>query len=391
MPEDQLLELSNNVLKSLTRSRTLKALFKYLWDNRHQCVNAEVIWADALAPVSRSQTNFREHNYTQNVRDRCRELRNVLRDYNASGPSSSYSIDLPPSESDGYRLEVHKKDAQDLVGIFWQPHLSPPRDVFIIYVEHPYYHCWPQRLVFRYHDSDQGNEQMALADLQARHQEMYDACKEGLAVVYSLVASGVIDARDKIGAWFERGPFIKVKNMVSRYVQQIGPVWHSSLILLGGAHSNSVIAAILEKTPNLPFAHQHDVEITSYKPWRVFVANPSEEEMPKFSRYDPVLVEGGCILNFRPEKGVVLAILTRIPNPHRRDVIVTIIDTDFGRVLQQFGRWLTEEDEIRRFALPSECFQMLIAVEIPTLSDDDRPSEPEIIAVRPLSFGRIQR
>ena len=390
--DDALNALAKDILRSLRRSRSKKALFKYLWDNRHKNLSAEVIWADVLSDVSRSNAKASEHDDAQSVRDRCRELRSSLKDYREHA-KGCYAVDLPPaSEGEGYRLDIIETDFQrNPVLDFWRPHLEPGRDIFIVYVEHPYYHCWPERFVFRYHDSDQGNEVLALSELQKNHLQTYEAYKDGLTVVYSLVASGAISARDRITEWFERVPFVKVKNVVSRHVQHAGAVWNGSLILFNGAHSNSLIDEVLKRTTDLQLIHQHEVVASGRQPWRVLVKNPSDQEMSKFSRYNPVQVEGGCILEFRPELGTVLAILTRVPNPHRRDTIVTIIDCDFGRVLQQFGRWLTEETEIRRFSPPSECFQMLIAVDIPSLSDDDRRSEPEILACRSLGVSRTAR
>jgi hypothetical protein len=379
MPQqDELRSLFDDVVRSiyLRRSLSLSALFKYLWAKRNEPSQSLDIWEEALHEFSQSEDRDRpkdQYDYQSSVRERCLELRKALQDYNANS-GQEWRVMLPNAiPRRGYQLEVMKiDDSLSPTFSFWQTHAKANRDVCVVYVEQLFYQSWRNRSVFRYYDCNEDHPGLALAELKQRHPEAYT---DELNVAYPFVACGEIEARDAIADWFSEHSMVKVKGAVTRR-RNDKEIWRDSLILLGGSPGNRMIKEVLESCPRLDICLKESWDNIDGRPSGVvLVKNASEDEIGRFARFNPVRTASDCALHFSPEQGSVLAIVTRVPNPYANSA-VTIINTDFGRAVEQVAQLLIDEERMGGKEWPElwdsipGSFQVLYAIPIRSLSAD---------------------
>jgi len=370
------------------------ALFKYLWNQRAERSKLVDIWEGALQPGSGSDDKdqpIEDYDYRDSVRQSCTDLRNALDRY-FNSIAYGWKIKLPPANGHGYQLDWKKvNDPQTAVRAFWRVHLDCPRDVAVVYIEQLFFQCWPKRLTFRYYDCNEEHKKQALAELKERHLDAYEAHKnDGLNAAYPYVAWGEIEARDLITRWFADHAMVEVNPVIPRQLKDDAPIWAHSLILLGAAPGNRFIVEFLQRCPELAFSLEEGATVNGRCCGRVTVKNPTEDEMQRFARarYNPVRTDLGCTLDFSPDWGKVLAILTRVPNPDA-DTPVTILNADYGRAVEQMAALLTDEERMRTgkelptSLLESDSFQILFAVPIFDLTTENRRTKLELLAWRP--------
>jgi hypothetical protein len=376
--QDEISSLFDDVVRSiyLRRSLSLSALFKYLWTKRNEPSQSLDIWEEVLHEFSRSDDKDRpkdQYDYQSSVRERCLELRKALQDYNANS-GQEWRIALPNAiPHRGYQIQVQRVDGSlsPTFG-FWQAHLKANRDVCVVHVEQLFYQSWRNRSTFRYYDCNEDNPELAIAELKERHPEAYT---DELNAAYPFVACGEIEARDVIADWFAEYSMVKVKGAVSRR-RNDKEIWRDSLILLGGSPGNRMIKEVLESCPHLDIWLKESWANINGRPSGVMVVkNASEHEMSRFARFNPVCTGSDCLLHFSPEQGTVLAIVTRAPSPYANSS-VTIINTDFGRAVEQVAQLLTDEERMGGREWPKlepsmpGSFQVLYAIPIRSLSAD---------------------
>ena len=374
--EDEIKPLFEDVVRSiyLRRSLSLNALFKYLWAKRNQPSQSIDIWEEVLHDFSRSEGRDRpkdQYDYQSSVRERCLELRKALQDYNANS-GQEWRVTLPNAiPRRGYQLQIKKTDDSLSPTLsFWQTHVKANRDVCVVYIEQLFYQSWRNRSTFRYYDCNEEHPELALAELKKKHPEAYT---DELNAAYPFVACGEIAARDGIADWFAEHSMVKVKGAVSRRCNE-KDIWNDSLILLGAG--NRIITVVLEPCPHLDIWLKKSWENIDGRPSGVVVVkNTSEDELRRFARFNPVRTASECALHFSPEQGTVLAIVTRVPNPYANSA-VTIINTDFGRAVEQVAQLLTDEERMGSKEWPKlgpsmpDSFQVLYAIPIRSLSAD---------------------
>jgi hypothetical protein len=163
------------------------------------------------------------------------------------------------------------------------------------------------------------------------------------------------------------------------------------------ARPGGVMALITSRFIADVLRHYPDLPIRLEQGGRIRVENHSdrqlhERELHRFARYNPLCTDSACTLEYSPDNGIALAILTRVPNPHAPGVPVTILNADFGRAVEQMARVLTEEDRIRKarelikFEIPlPDAFQVLCAVPIRSMETEYRPVSLQLITARPYS------
>jgi hypothetical protein len=389
--------------KEVFSSRQRTALFKYLWDNRDRVSPAIDIWEGALHPVSTSKDKDEAHyNYESTVRQSYRELKMALQRYFA-GFTQGWYFDLPPAERGaGYRLEIVKlNDPDSATMAFWKAHLYPPRNVAVAYTEDLFFQDWPERLTFRYGDLNEERETRALDDLHERHAAMY---KEGLTVAYPYVAAGDIEARDLFIDWFERNALVKVQKAITRRMDDQA-IAESSLILLGSVGSNRLMSDILNhrSSQHLAFRLQAGgVGGNGRRFNRVTIKGTpqelTEEERQRLAPYQPVRVGANYHIDFTPDEGAELAILSRVANPYV-EAAVTMFNAESGRAVEQLARLVTDEDRLYKAIgeynsaqvarghaiwpnpLPAS-FEILYAVPIDSLARGHRRASLEPLAWR---------
>lgn len=390
---DELAALVQNILatQEFQLAPQRSALFGYLWEKREERSRAVDIWDEVLQRGSKSrQRNTTDYYFDDTVRQSCYDLRKALRAYFAR-VTSDWHIDLPPAiPNSGFQLKITllKSPAASIGRAFWQPHLDRQTPITVVYVEQLFFQDWKDGHVFRYYDLNSEHPEQALAELKQRHRKAFNS---NLHVSYPYVACGEIEARDLITCWFSEHALIKVGTAVTRRMED-RTIWDSSLILLGSSPSNHLITDVLDSGPHRGFELEERSAANGRDCSRVVVKNPSDAEKQRLRDY---LAEGGATdsdwtLEFNPARGKVLAILARVPNPHS-DTVVTIINSDFGRAVEQIARLVTDDDRLNRLAklidwkspLPTH-FEILFSIPIPALSKDHRPAKIEPLAWRSL-------
>lgn len=360
----------------LRKSLSLTALFKYLWSKRGQYSLTVDIWEGALYEYSRSEKKDQAedvYEYERSVRERCLELRRALADFSKQ-PGTRWRIELPKAiPSVGYQLRIEKMKADSgPTAAFWRAHLQGGRDVCVVYIEQLFYEYWPERYAVRYYDCNEEHAGAALSELRGRHPEAF---KPEMVAAYPFVASGEIEARNSIAHWFDVNALVDVRSAITRR-RNDKEIWESSLVLLGARPGNRMIGEVLQSYPSLDISLEESwATIDGKRFGQVRVKNPSDEEIRKFARYNPVSSGSVCTLHFSPDQGTMLAILTRIRNPYS-NTAVTIINTDFGRGVEQVAHLLTDEERMRGREWPRlgpampDSFQILFGIPIRSLSDD---------------------
>ncbi len=393
-PNDELNALAEAIRATDAFRHALQrtALFDYLWTNRDGESPAIDIWEGALHKLSRSnKKDDADYDYDESVRQSCLDLRKALRRYFAGG-SLGWKLDLPAAIPGlGYRLKIERPNNTASAAFeFWKAHLYPPRNVAVVYTEEMFYQHWPEHLTFRYFHLNAEQENRALDELKEQHREMYDKYKDNLVVAYPYVAAGDIEARDLITSWFDENTLVKVQSAITRRMDDRA-IAESSLILLGTAATNRMIADILRSSSaqHLAFRLQEGGAVAEGRRYgRVIVKDPTEEEMRRFANYGLVRDGSNCALDFSPEQGRELAILSRVANPYTESA-VTIINAHSGRAVEQVARLLTSEDRMRAgtkqldWPAPTPVsFEILYAIPIGSIATDHRRAMLEPLAWR---------
>lgn len=395
MPVDDVLEAVAKKILALPNSRVAPqrtALFQYLWAHRGEYSKAIDIWEEALYELSRSKKKDDPgYDVDDAVRQQCSELRDFLLKH-FDQVTQGWCVLLPEAiPSVGYQLQCIKLDDPESITLaFWKAHLTPPRNVAVVYPEQLFYQDWPEHFTFRYFHLNAEHERQALDELKDQHPKMY---KDSLIAAYPYVAAGDIAARDLIAQWFAEHALVKVEKAITRRMNDRS-IAESSLILFRSAASNRMIADILRSSEakHLAFRLQ-GVSVNGRRYGRVMVKQHKDEkiradELKRFAPYNPVRVGSDWQLDFSPEKGVELAILSRVRNPHA-EATVTILNTDSGRAVEQIARLLTDEERMRagvkdlKFPVPyPESFEILYAIPVGSITTDYRRAKLETLAWR---------
>ena len=358
------------------KSPSLTGLLKYLWERKDKYSLTFNIWDECLHEHSSSANKDLprdQYDYERSVRERCMRLRDALEEYNAQS-KHLWSLHLPDAiPSQGYQLSViSRRPDKGETFVFWGDHLSGERDVTVVYSEHLFFQSWNDRYSIAFYDCNEEHPTLALEQLKRLHPDAYSA---DLNVAFPFVSAGEIEARDLVVDWFARNAMVKVKSAVTRR-RNDKELWNDSLICFGCSSGHRVIAEVLESNPNLDISLTEPWVVLDGKPsGQVVVKNPSEEEISRFAPFNPIVKEAECRLHFSPERGSVLVIVTRVPNPHSQSM-VTIINTDFGRAIDQVVALLTDEIRMRGKEWPkigreeSKPFQLLYALNVKSLAVD---------------------
>jgi hypothetical protein len=363
------------VLKSPSfRSAPMRAkLFTYLFENRNRDIDGKTIWTELL-----EEKKIDYPAGSPRVRERCLDLREALRDYFAHA-TEGWVFALPPASPEGYRLQCIRCDDPDsAVRSFWKAHLGD-RDVAIVYVEQLFYQDWSKYFTFRYYDLNAEQPTQALADLKELYPEW---CQDGrhIGAAYPYIACGEIAARDVISDWFLSKVMIQVQNAVTRRMDD-AQVLGKSLILLGPAVRNRITGDVLRSREagrlDICLQENHHIREDGSRCGRLIVKNVTDQEKKRLSRYKPEDHASDYVIDFSPDRGHDLVIVTRV---HHGDAPVTIIDSDFGRSIEQVARYLCDEQRMmtllkEAWAHVPETFQILLAVHIDSLSMDHRPAK----------------
>jgi hypothetical protein len=370
------------------------ALFQYLWTHRDEYSRPIDIWEEALHELSKSKKkDDQDYDFEEAVRQQCLDLRRFLRKYFARA-TRGWCVLLPNAvERRGYQLQCIKLDDPESITLaFWKAHLTPPPNVAVVYPEQLFYQDWPEHFTFRYFHLNAEQESRALEELKAQYPEMY---KDSLIAAYPYVAAGDVEARDLIVRWFAEHTLVKVQQAITRRMDDRA-IAESSLILFRSAASNRMIADILRSSEakHLAFRLQAGgVSVNGRRYGRVMVKEHKDEkiradELERFAPYNPVRIGSEWQLDFSPEKGVELAILSRVRNPHA-ETAVTILNTDSGRAVEQIARLLTDEERMRagvkdlKFPVPyPESFEILYAIPVGSITTDYRRAKLETLAWR---------
>jgi hypothetical protein len=335
------------------------------------------------------------------VGERCLDLRNALREYAESGTGQvqTWRCELPPAvPSEGYRLRfVNQVAAPGATGVFWQAHLSPPRDVLIVYNEPLFYRDEAEHTVVRYldinHDQTQTDRERALSELKAKRPK---APKEKLHPSYLYLLSGEVAARDCIVQWFDTVAGVRAKGRIGRRVTS-PEIAQSSPVLLGNLRTNSFMRNILESASCEHLDYRLDPEGFG----TIAIRNPGEQEKEALQKQGEGRKSGGetrgggLLLKGATEANRdVFGVVTRIPNPYDNEGAVTIISSDHTRAVEQIAHLLTDEHRfssaIAQAGWPADepppaCFQCLFAVRLGPVNMDTEAKPAVLIATRSYS------
>jgi hypothetical protein len=380
---DELRALYEDVLRfpSIGESPSLAALFKYLWERKEIKSQTVNVWEECLYAVSRSKDKDLprdQYDYERPVRERCKLLRKALQEY-SSRQNAAWIVDLPSGiPTQGYQLRlVQKRNEAEGTFIFWRDHLSCNSDVCLVYVEFLFFQSWRNRYVISYHDCVEEHPALALEELKKKHPEAYD---QEINVAYPFVSAGEIEARDLIAEWFDKHAMVRLKTAVTRR-RNDKDIWNDSLILFGERTGHKMIAEVLNTQPDLEISlTERWVTLEGRTRGQVKVKNPTEEELKRFARFMPERKGAECLLHFSPQEGTVLVIVTRVPNPYSRSV-VTIINADFGRAIDQVAALLTDKERMNSKEWPklgnspAHSFQVLYAIPVRSFAVDYLPAK----------------
>jgi hypothetical protein len=385
LTDEELTILFEETLNSLAfrHAPLRKELFKYLWQHRHEQSYGAGIWKHALQENATYNSN---KNHDVRIRERCFDLSNVLTDRFA-GITNGWSIQLPEGgPKRGYQLCLNEiNNSQSASGSFWQAHLSPASKVALVYTEQLFFQDWPRHFIFRYYHLNAEQPDQALADLKLQHPEMY---KEGLTVAHPYLSCGETTARDLIVKWFADHAHEKVDTAITRRMDD-AVIAESSLILLRSPATNRMTADILSH-PSCKHLHFSLSQVVNEGRCygRVTIKKPSDEEKERLGPYNPRYSDNYCILDYSPEQGIALAILSRVRNPYA-DTAVTIFNADTGRSVEYMARFVLDETRMmlarKQFNWPAiipESFEVLFAIPIGQIRKDFLPVKLTALAWR---------
>jgi hypothetical protein len=351
-------------------------LFTYLWENRTRLVPIDELWE----VISRNK-DVDKKKRDANVRSAIASLR---RDLKSHFPTREKSTDeKPASESpihkwridvlnavrgDGYQITwMRVDDPSNVTRNFWNPHFSYEgnnklREILILFNEYQFFQYWPDLSVFRLYDVNRPEDLSKLddpSDLRKPHYDHY--VRKVLRPSSPYLTWGEVAARDRIIDWFDRYEATQVTPVILRHATeaQWKSYWNQSLILLGSTAGNPFIEQVLKHNPKLPIR----MELPSMKkphrrPSVIISSALTDSEQEHFNEVAEdektysirsEKTEAGLELQFIPEKGWALLILTRVPNPRSTPDYpnpVTILLGDYTRALLQVAAFLTNEADI---------------------------------------------
>src|SRR5437763_5031345 len=385
------------LLKDILRTQEFRRaplraeLLRYLFDRIHkpQGISRKTLAAEV----------FKSARYDEGaVGERCLDLRNALKEYAESGAGQvqTWRCELPPAvPSEGYRLRfINCVAAPGTTGVFWQAHLSPARNVLIVYNEPLFYRDEADHAVTRYldinHDQTQTNREIALQELRSKRPKAY---KERLHPSYLYLLSGEIAARDCLEDWFETVAGVKVQGRIGRRITS-PEIAQSSPILLGNLRTNSFMRNILESSHCEHLGYRLDPDGFGV----VAVRNASEQEKEILARQTGSGSQGkDLVLESASEANRdVFGIVTRIPNPYDNEGAVTIISSDHTRAVEQIAHTLTSEHRLSSVSAqsgwPAEapmptCFQCLFAVRLGPVNMDTEAKPAVLLTTRSYQGG----
>ncbi len=383
------------LVKEILRSQAFRRaplraeLLKYLFANVHkpQGVSRKTLAAEV----------FKTDRYDEGaVGERCLDLRQALKEYAESGAGQvqTWRCDLPPAvPSEGYRLRfVNRVAAPGTTGAFWQAHLSPARDILIVYNEPLFYRDDVEQTVTRYldinHDQTQTDREVALNELKAKRPKVH---KPKLHPSYLYLLSGEVAARDCIQNWFEIVAGVKAQARIGRRVTS-PEIAQSSPVLLGNLRTNSFMRNILESS----YGEHLDYRVDPEGFGKITIRKVREQEKEVLGRHcksciretqgENLLLESASEANRD-----VFGIVTRIPNPYDNEGAVTIISSDHTRAVEQIAHMLTSENRLSganaQANWPADepmpaCFQCLFAVRLGPVNMDTEAKPAVLLAMR---------
>lgn len=325
------------------------------------------------------------------VGERCLDLRHALKEYAESGAGQvqSWRCELPPAvPSEGYRLRfVNRVAAPGTTGAFWQAHLSPARDILIVYNEPLFYRDEVEQTVTRYldinHDQTQTDRELALNELKTKRPGAY---KAKLHPSYLYLLSGEVAARDCIQNWFETVAGIKATGRIGRRVTS-PEIAQSSPVLLGNLRTNSFMRNILESACGEHLDYRLEPEGFG----RIVVRNPHQREKELLAKKGRAR-DDSLVLESAPEANQdVFGVVTRIPNPYDNEGAVTLISSDHTRVVEQIAHMLTSENRLSsagaQAGWPTDepmpaCFQCLFTVRLGPVNMDTEAKPAVLLTTR---------
>jgi len=364
-------------------------LLRYLFERIHkpQGMSRKIIATEV----------FKSTQYDEGaVGERCLDLRNALKEYAESGPGQvqKWRCELPPAvPSEGYRLRfINQVAAPGTTGAFWQAHLSPARNVLIVYNEPLFYRDGSDQTITRYldinHDQTQFSRETALQELK---EQRPGAHKEGLYPSFLYLLSGEVAARDYIEEWFASVAGVKAQARIARRMTT-AEIAQSSPILVGNLRTNSFMRNVLQSAHCEQLAYNLHPE--KFGTVVIKDANEKELELTAGNRKRSRQKNDLHLETTSDANQDVYGIVTRIPNPYEDEGAITMISSDYTRAVEQIAHTLTSE---HRFAgmstqvgwsadepLPA-CFQCLFAVRLGPVNMDTEARPAVLLTVR--SYG----
>ena len=367
------------------RAPQRRALLSYLWE-RWNGVGAPELWENALKAHSRMEDkdhiDREDEKVATSVRQSCRDVRRELKIHFASA-KRGWIIDLPEAiPGEGYCLEFSwLDDPESPTGAFWRAHLYPSHPLYVVYTEQLFYQYWPERFAFRYFDLNAESERQAVQELKVQHPEMH---REGLKVGYPYVSYGEIGGRDLLTEWFAKHAMVKIQSAVTRRDTE-AKVPESSLILFRSTATNRIMREVLQQRAaarQLTFSIQEGgATIENFRYGRIVIQNPTDKEMKQLAEFKPIKEGSECHVNFSPQEGTDLAILSRIRSPHA-DTAITLLMTESGRAVYQLARMLVDDARMKTLfaqlgwqgnTVPSS-FEILFSIPVSDVALDHRIS-----------------
>ncbi len=365
-------------------------LLRYLFAHVHklQGVSRKTLAADVFKSVRYDEGA---------VGERCMDLRNALKSYAESGPGQvqTWRCELPAAvPAEGYRLRfVNQVAAPGVTGAFWQAHLSPARNVLVIYNEPLFYRDEAEQAVTRYldinHDQPQTDRELALNLLRTKRPAAY---KQNLHPSYLYLLSGEVAACQAIEAWFETVAGTRAQGRIGRRLTP-PEIAQSSPVLLGNLRTNSFMRSILESAYCKHLDYRLDPDVFG----KILIRNATGDEGELFARQRDhgssvrkIRGNGLSLQSASEANQDVYGIVTRIPNPYDNEGAVTIICSDHTRAVEQIAYLLTSEQRLSNANLSSDwpaermpaCFQSLFAVRLGPVNMDTEAKPAVLLCSR---------
>jgi hypothetical protein len=325
------------------------------------------------------------------VGERCLDLRTALKQYAESrqGVVQKWRCELPPaSPSEGYKLRfINQASASGATGAFWQAHLSPARDVLVVYNEPLFYRHKQTRTITRHidinNDHTHTDTDAVLTELQSKRPEFY---RDETHPSFLYLLSGEIAARDYIQEWFAANAGVKALGRIGRRTTS-REIAESSPVLLGNLRTNTFMRTLLESPhcENLAYA-LHPSQLGT-----IMIRNPTPDELTRTGNHKDRMIEDGVLfLNTDWQANQdVFGVVTRLPNPYQGEGAITMVTSDYSRAVEEIAHVLTDEQRFAPMAaqlgwssvLPA-CFQCLFEVRLGPVNIDTEARPAKLVVAR---------